>query len=207
MVLSPQENVQYLVVCRGSRATARVAEMLHFKVQHHTTLRGSKRRSWLIGRAEPLFSKIMPVWVAVSNQGEFSRSYPAFDLFLASEGITNLWKRLGMNQSIDVVSGCEARDQPMSMLIHAPGEVARHSGVKRSRTVRHDVDPVRFHSGLVMSRRPRRRRQWSDTETVPCSVPRPCTGVMVRHDRALAASRLQAAFVLNHRDSSPAGSE
>jgi hypothetical protein len=33
----------------------------------------------------------------VGNQGEFSRSYPALDLFLASDGVTNFWKWLGMN--------------------------------------------------------------------------------------------------------------
>jgi hypothetical protein len=63
-----------------------------------------------------------------------------------------------MNEAIDLVSGCETRNLLMSVLINAPSQIACDSDVERSGTVRHDVDPIRFHSGLVSGKL--RLRSW-----------------------------------------------
>src|SRR5271157_2718650 len=72
---------------------------------------------------------------------------PAFDLFLAADGVANQSKLLVIDEAIDLVSLGEALDFACLVLCDSPVDVVGRTGVNASRLARHDVHEEAVFAG------------------------------------------------------------
>ena len=68
---------------------------------------------------EPVGSQIFPVTVDRLDEGHLLGSEPAFDLFLASDGGTDIGRARVIDQPVNVVAARESRDLLVLVLVDA----------------------------------------------------------------------------------------
>ena len=94
--------------------------------------------------------QIVPIWISRDNQAHFPGSVPSLDVGFSLNGGRHIAMLLGIDQTMQAISGCEHRPSPVFMRADPGCQIAGHAGVQRSIwTVRHDVDPTNRHGSSL----------------------------------------------------------
>src|SRR6266545_4073342 len=115
-----------------------------------TTLRACFTKG-VRGKKKPVLGQIFPGGVTTFDQADLPQPLPALDLLFARNGVPDVWKFLEVYEPGDAILAGEPRDEASFVLVHAPRQVIRYSGIEHPGATGHDVDVVGAHDPTGLS--------------------------------------------------------
>jgi len=116
----------------------------------------AKRRTYAFACAgcrlvasKPLFAEILSVGIDGNDQRNLLDPQQSLDLLLAFNRISDVLKSLEIHKSINFVLTCKLRTDSRLVLAHSAYKIAGNARVERLRSIRHDVNKVRFRRTRV----------------------------------------------------------
>jgi hypothetical protein len=116
---------------------------------------------------KPILRQVGPCGVRLLDQCDFFLAPPAFDLFLSSNRVLHVGKRLDIYEPMNLVSASKSRDYAELVLRCTLNQIACHAYIEVQRSTGHDVDGI----NLFHLRRPNNKSE-PELQIPPC-VARP----------------------------------
>jgi len=101
------------------------------------------------GLVEPVGAEVFEVWVCGFYQVKFLLPSPGFYLFFAGDSGDDVSKCFKIQEAVDVVFLCEARDEFLLVLVYAFLNLIGKADVEGAGFVGQYVDIVLVHGGIV----------------------------------------------------------
>src|SRR2546430_385429 len=94
-----------------------------------TTLRACLQK-WVRMKKKPVLGQIFAGGVTIFDQADLPQPFPALDLLLARNGVSDVRKLLEVDEPGDAILAGEPRDEASFVLVHSPRQVIRYPGIE-----------------------------------------------------------------------------